>query len=365
MLRRPPARMLAFLVVLLSLSSPSWAGEAPEGTYVIREGDALLVTVWKNQELTQPVVVRPDGIITLPLVNDIKVSGYTVEQVRKIITGKLSGFVNNPIVSVTVARASSYRVYTLGYVTVNGMFELLASMTPVQLLAQAGGPKPEADLQGAFIIRGDTRLEVDLSRQMTGRQTGQPLIPGDTLVVPARQADAQRVLVVGEVRTAQAIPFREGLSTLDAVLGAGGGTETADLQGVRIARRVPGGAGQDITVDLEKVIKKGATNENLPLMPGDIIIVPYRKADFNRVLVVGEVRNPRSITYKEGLTVLDAFVEAGGGTEFSDLGGAKVIRKMEGGRKEEIKANLDRLMGKGDLSLNINLLPGDIVVVPR
>jgi len=112
------------------------------------------------------------------------------------------------------------------------------------------------------------------------------------------------------------------------------------------------------------MLKRGALEKNIVIAPGDIIIVPFKRPE-ERILVVGEVRTPRTISFREGLTLLDAFVEAGGGTEYSDLAGVKVVRTTVDGKKQELGVDLARILKKADLSKNLPLAPGDIVMVPR
>ena len=100
------------------------------------------------------------------------------------------------------------------------------------------------------------------------------------------------------------------------------------------------------------------------LVPEDILVVPFRD-DTRRVLVAGEVRTPSSLPFKEGMTVLDAYVAAGGGTEYADLASVRVVRLDTNRSLGEIEVNLARMLKKGDLGKNLTLLPGDIVVVPR
>lgn len=337
-----------------------------QGEYKISGGDSLLVNVWKNAELSQSVLVRPDGQITLPLIRDVRAEGLTALELGAMLAEKFSAFINTPNVTVTVSTATGYRVYTQGSIA-NGMFTLTAPVTARQLLAQAGGALAGADLSRAYVLRGDARIPVDLSVSARARETdsGAPnLEPGDILAVPAMEVTLGRVLVVGEVVQPHALPYQEGMTILDAYLGAGGGTASADLRGVKIARQQPGAATVEVPVDLEAVLKQAALQQNVALAPGDIVIVPFRQVP-DRILVVGEVRTPQTLVYREGLTVLDAFVAGGGGTEFADLDSVKVVRVGADGKKQETGVDLARILKRGDLTQNVPLAPGDIVVVPR
>ena len=350
-------------LVILFVATPAPAQEE----YLIGGGDTLQINVWKNAELSQNVIVRPDGQITLPLIRDVKAQGLTAVQLGQVLAEKLSSFVNAPNVTVTVAGPTSFRVYTQGAVA-NGVFSLAAPITARQLLARAGGATADADLTRAYVLRGEARIPVDLS--ITTRAQKAPvanplLVPGDILAIPVREVIALgRVLVVGEVAQPHALPYAEGMTLLDAYLGAGGGTASADLKNAKVARQQANGETTEIPVDIDELIKRGALVKNIALSPGDIVIVPYRQAE-ERILVVGEVRTPRTIAFREGLTLLDAFVEAGGGTEYADLGSIKVVRAAAGGKRLEVPIDLERILKKADLSRNLPLSPGDIVMVPR
>lgn len=248
---------------------------ASEPAYLIGGGDSLQVNVWKNPELSQTVTVRPDGMITLPLIRDVQASGSTAMDLGKIIEARLAALVNAPNVTVTVVTATNYRVYTNGAVT-NGMFTLSAPINVLQLLARAGGPTAEADLAGAFILRGGARIPVDLQPRAVTRPDAESypaLVPEDVLVVPFRDA-ARRVLVAGEVRTPVSLQFKDGMTVLDAFVAAGGGTEYADLDSVKVVRVGADQQQGEIGIDLSRMLKKGDLGKNLTLLPGDIVVVP-------------------------------------------------------------------------------------------
>ena len=350
------------LAAALLVAAPA----SSQDEYVIGGGDTLQINVWKNLELSQSVVVRPDGQITLPLIRDVRAEGLTAMQLGQVLAEKLSSFVNAPIVTVTVSGPTSFRVYTQGAIA-NGVHTLPAPLTARQLLARVGGGTPESDLAHAYILRGRTRIPADLTTSVRGQSSPEAdtlLAPGDILAVPVREVTLGRVLVAGEVAQPKALPYTEGMTLLDAYLGAGGGTPAADLKHAKIARRGASGETTEISVDIDELLKRAALEKNIVIAPGDIVIVPFKTPE-ERVLVVGEVRTPRTIAYRQGLTLLDAFVEAGGGTEYADLDSVKVVRTAVDGRKQELGVDLARILKKADLSKNLPLSPGDIVMVPR
>jgi len=163
--------MLFGLVVGLLVARPVPAQEE----YRIGGGDTLQVTVWKNVELSQSVIVRPDGQITLPLIRDVKAEGLTAMKLGEVLAEKFASFVNAPNVTVTVSAPTSFRVYTQGAIA-NGVHQLTAPTTARQLLARAGGAAPDADLSLAYIVRGDVRIPVDLTTTARGSEFAAPLM---------------------------------------------------------------------------------------------------------------------------------------------------------------------------------------------
>lgn len=269
-------------VLVMLLAQSAAAQNNGKSSYVIGGGDVLEVNVWRNAELSRTVTVRPDGMVSLPLIHDIRASGSTTEELQVSITEALiaDNLVSAPSVSVSVVQVVSYRVYTLGAVATNGMFPLIEQVTALQLLAQAGGPAEGADLLDAYILRNKVKIAVDLRYDTAEKvQPDNPmLVPGDVLVLPGRVAPREepvhRILIVGEVANPQAMPFQEGITVLGAFAEAGGGTEFADTDSVKVIRREEGQEDRVIEVNLEKVMKKGDLKENIDLVPGDIVIVP-------------------------------------------------------------------------------------------
>src|SRR5215831_9657178 len=112
--------------------------------YVVGDSDVLHVNVWKEPEVSQTVVVRTDGNISLPLINEVRVSGMTPLQIQDLVAEKLKGFLTNPQVTVTVIEIRSKRAFITGEVARPGTYSLNAQTTVLQLIAQAGGFTPFA-----------------------------------------------------------------------------------------------------------------------------------------------------------------------------------------------------------------------------
>jgi polysaccharide export outer membrane protein len=166
--------------------------EAPAaGPYLVGEGDVLAIRVWKNQELSVEVPVRPDGMISVPLLNDVKAAGSTTDQLKAEITGKLSEFISAPDVTVVVLQANSKRAFVLGEVQRPGPVQLSSQLFVLDVLSAAGGFTPFADENDIRIIRRgadgqELEFRFDYDAYVAGRAPGTniALQPGDTIIVP-------------------------------------------------------------------------------------------------------------------------------------------------------------------------------------
>ena len=158
--------------------------------YIIGASDELSIDVWKEADLSKVVPVRPDGKISLPLLNDIQAAGQTPTQLANTITERLSKFVNNPQVTVIVTAINSQRVYVLGEVARAGAYPMLPGMTVLQAISSAGGLSQFAKQKDIYVLRMDNghqqRLPFDYKQVIRGQKTEENVIlkPGDTVVVP-------------------------------------------------------------------------------------------------------------------------------------------------------------------------------------
>jgi polysaccharide export outer membrane protein len=162
----------------------------PQTEYTIGAGDVLHVDVWQEPEVSQNAVVRPDGNISLPLINEVSVNGMTPLEIQNLIAQKLKSFVNNPKVTVTVTEIHSKRAFITGEVTRPGEYSLNTQITVLQLIAQAGGFTAFAKTESIVLLRTvngkQQRLRFKYKEVLHGKNTEQNIAiqPGDTVVVP-------------------------------------------------------------------------------------------------------------------------------------------------------------------------------------
>jgi polysaccharide export outer membrane protein len=163
--------------------------------FLLGSEDVLEVVVWRNQDLSRQVVVRPDGLISMPLIGDIQAAGLTPDQLAERITKRLREFKENPSVSVSVKEVNSYNVFVLGEVAKPGKYQLKSYTSILQAISMAGGFTPFAAKNKLQVVRhftnGDgawreVRLVMPYDDILKGR--GDPdyfmIKAGDTIVVP-------------------------------------------------------------------------------------------------------------------------------------------------------------------------------------
>lgn len=159
-----------------------------DANYKIGPQDILRIDVWKEPEITRTVPVRPDGKISLPLLNDVQASGLTAMELANGISEGLKKYINSPQVTVTVSEINSRRVYVTGEVTRPGAFPLLPAMTALQGLTSAGGFTQFANTKKIYVLRNvngkQTKLPFNYKAVLNGQAEDIPLLPGDTIVVP-------------------------------------------------------------------------------------------------------------------------------------------------------------------------------------
>jgi polysaccharide export outer membrane protein len=164
--------------------------QAPVGEYRIGPEDVLQIFVWKNEALSRTGPVRPDGMISLPLLNDVQAVGLTPMQLRDVLMKKLAEFEPTPEVSVIVQEVRSFKVSVIGEVARPGRFELKSRTTVLDILAQAGGLKEFASRTRIVILRPQgtsmKRISFNYNKVVStdGEQENLVLQPGDVVVVP-------------------------------------------------------------------------------------------------------------------------------------------------------------------------------------
>jgi polysaccharide export outer membrane protein len=276
-------------------------GFAWGGDYIIGEGDGLDISVWGVRDLNTSVKVRPDGKITIPGLGDVAASGFTPKGLQDELTEKLKQLVKNPIVTVTVREITNSRVYIFGSGVQSGVVDLNRRTTLLQLLCTIG-----------------------------------------TLPSPT-----------GTVGSAAATGASGGV--------AGGGVQARgagmvpDFKNAYVLRN-----GKKIKEDFTRLFLNGEVGEDIVIESNDAVFIP-QLPDSN-IYVLGAVTAPRSIEFREGMTVMEAILQCGGFTRFAKQNDTLIHRK-ENGKEITIEIRAKDLASDGDLRQNVKLKPGDYVIV--
>jgi polysaccharide biosynthesis/export protein len=171
-------------------SKPAPVPATTDPAYVIGPEDVLDINVWKEPDVSRVVPVRPDGRISLPLINDVQAAGLSPQQLAGMVTEKLRRYFNEPQVTVIVTGINSQRVFVVGEVVRAGAFPLIPGMTVLQALSSAGGFTTFADVKKIHVMRLRDGKHVELPFNyrdvLRGDNPDQniKLEPGDTVVVP-------------------------------------------------------------------------------------------------------------------------------------------------------------------------------------
>lgn len=158
--------------------------------YRIGPQDVLKIDVWKEEQLTRTVPVRPDGKITIPLLNDVQAAGLTPMELAGVIREGLKKYINEPQVTVTVTEINSRRIYVTGEVVRAGAYAMLPHMTVLQALSTCGGFTQFAREKNIYVLRTkdgkQEKLPFNYKEAIRGKNSEQniELEPGDVIVVP-------------------------------------------------------------------------------------------------------------------------------------------------------------------------------------
>jgi polysaccharide biosynthesis/export protein len=190
MLLRMPHWSCGFLLTLFIACAAPWvASAAPlaDSTYTVKPGDTLQVSVWKEPDLQQPVLVRPDGGFSFPLAGQMDARGKTVLELQQELTTRLKKYISDPVVTVSIQDTKGNKVYVIGQVTKPGDFVVGMRVDVMQALSMAGGTTPFANLVDIMILR----------RTETGQQQALPFRYTD--VVRGKNLDQNIILQAGDV----------------------------------------------------------------------------------------------------------------------------------------------------------------------
>ena len=183
-------------ILALTIPHSSYAQAASEASsgatpgYMVQPGDVLEISVWKEEDLNQEVLVRPDGGFSFPLAGDIDARGKTVDALRVEIIDRLSRYIPDLVVTVSVTEINGNKIYVIGQVNRPGEFIVNPQVDVMQALSMAGGTTAFAALNEIFVLRRQDDRQIKLlfryNDVVRGRNLEQNILleSGDVLVVP-------------------------------------------------------------------------------------------------------------------------------------------------------------------------------------
>lgn len=341
-------------------AAPSAAASATPG-YQIAPGDVVGVSVVNFPNLTtSQALVTPDGTISLPLLDQVSVTGLTQEQVTRLLVRKWRKYVINPSVTVSLVQKHAQTVVLNGYLNRTGVLDYKPGLHLLDALAQMGGALPTADATRAVLTHPDgTKVPLDLSHPETkaGTEVDVVLQPGDILYMPQQEG---KVSVTGDgIKQPGSIYYKENLTLLDAISASGNiNPDVADLQASTLTRN-----GVKQKVDFQALLKDGDPKADVLLEAGDVINIPELH---NRTYVFGSVARPGWYYYKPKDRIQDALNGAGGPYPNADLSKINLIHTYKDGAEAQlVRVNLNEYLLKGNAAGNPPVAPGDSLYIPK
>lgn len=290
------SRVILYLVVVCVVMAWASTTSAQSTEYIIGAGDLLTISVWRHPELDRAVTVRTNGLITFPPVGEIMAQGLTPTALGRELTQRLRDYTRETNqVTVTMDQFNSRAIFLTGQVALPGRYSFEHIPDILQVMSQAGGPLPSADLTAVSIIRPTTSgpqvITVDLGEYMRGesREALPTLQPGDTIEFPSLYggsvAGPGMIYIIGEVNQPGAYAATEKMDVIQALAIAGGPTREASLKDVVVIMDA-GESQVAMNVDLAAITRHG-TGSPFYLSSGDRIVVPPQGTSIAEVLLTG------------------------------------------------------------------------------
>ncbi|NIM19936.1 MAG: hypothetical protein GTO51_06780 [Candidatus Latescibacteria bacterium] len=288
---KPNKKLVSFLtiiVILLELGQiRAFAQVSAPGTgYRVGAGDKLYMAVPQRSDLNRELVVKSNGSIELPLIGDVHVAGLTSTEIELRIYQALKELYPSVTrVEVTVVEASGHVVYVIGQVETPGRYSFVSAPNLWEVIREAGGPLPGASLDHVRIVKdrskGGTSTTVNVQQALEyGTVDNLPdLEGGDTVIIPQSTemyTGPFGVSVFGAVLNPGAYRLDGRKDLVSAILLAGGPTEIASLDRIKIIRQQSDGSITTIEVDLKEYFENGDPMSNPPLQASDTVHVPEK-----------------------------------------------------------------------------------------
>ena len=364
--------------------------------YTIGATDVLQIAVWEQEQLSGKMPVRPDGKITIPLLGDIQAAGLTPMALKNEIAQKLGKFIKGGAqVSVAVIEFNSQNISIFGQVSAQGKYKFMIIPSIMEILTEAGGPLPTADLTAVKIIpkeQGRRVITVDLDAVLKGEDTS-PLLQlhsGDTIHIPPKADETQNtpsqesttldtaagvddqspimIEVLGQVRSPGRLQFESSPTIVEVLNKAGGVADSFLLQKVRVVRKDSASSGA-IVVNVAKFLETGDYSLLPKLHSGDIVYVPeanpMEKMKQGGISISGSVVNPGNYPVSSSIGLLEALSMAGGLQPDADSKKIKITREAVDALESKIIDISSLLQQESPETSTVIVQAGDAIFVPQ
>jgi polysaccharide export outer membrane protein len=355
-------KIICFCLILLSTSHIE---AQPSELYNVDINDVISIKVLGHSNLDTILSVAADGTIAFPYLGNIYIKDMTLPDIEKRIIKKLSsGYIKEPVVSVSLIQALSKKVFIHGEVIKTGTFPFEKDMTIVKALSIAGGIR-ESGIYGKVKVRRKQEgvpgfkgiTEAAISNGIIKDSTVEDMLlqPDDILIVERNES----FFIQGEVTKPGQYVLEDNMTVSRAITVAGGISQGGLHGKIKVRRKRGEGPGyEDIEINLKGIIE-GVIKDDMLLEKDDIVIIERSKT----FLIYGEVNNIGEFPLEANMTVFKAITMAGGFNEWGSPRRVKVLRQInQKGNFVTIKVDINNVLN-GDVAADILLQPGDIVVV--
>ncbi len=216
----------------------------------------------------------------------------------------------------------------------------------------------------SYPLLGNIKVSGLTSKELESKIT--ELLIEDYLVNPQVSVfikEYARISILGQVNKPGSYELKSGITVMDAIALAGGFTAKTNAKDIKLIR-VKGGRKETINIDANEIVGKENKEKDIPLEPGDLIIVGELSDLSAFVVVLGQVRNPGKYSYKEGMTAIEAIALAGGLSDTAAANSTKVIR-IKNGKKYNIRVPVSSILNSGHKDRDVVLEVEDTIVVPE
>ena len=324
--------------------------------YALAPGDVVKVSVYREPDLSASYMISQTGTISMHFAERIQAAGLTLDQLRDAIVDQLRVYIKRPVVQVQIDTDNSVRrVYVGGHIQTPGQVAVPFGGTVAEAVISAG-ITPSSDLSAVRLNRpGEASIAVDLGG-LQGEGTidrTHTVRDGDVVYVPRHEAEFS---VLGMVANPGSYPIApdqaDRVTVLRALNEAGGYTQGADLSGALLLRA----DGSSEKVNLRALLLDGDMTQNRPIRSQDLLVV--REA--GQITVAGEVGQPGVFQVAQPIGVLEAIARSSGFTPNADLKRASIL-----GDQGSRSIDLEGLWWRGDTSQNVQIAPGETLLVPE